>query len=492
MGAGLHSLRPYLSIVATARNDNHGGDLLRRMQAWLDGIAMQSEMFQIPVELLLVEWNPPPTAPRLKDILLWPTAHAWLTARVVEVPTELHRCYRYAQRLPLYQMIAKNVGVRRARGDFLLCTNIDILFSNEVWKFLAQRELDSRVLYRANRHDVASTVLDESSHSTRLGCCDREIVRINTRFGTRNMHTGEYRSLYPQTVDQLPVVRRSRTPLHFMACGDFQLAGRKLWHDVRGYPELDAYSLHIDSLFNLNAHYGGKGERVLDDNCRVFHVEHGGGWQPEQRARSDFFRAMAQRRVPVLSDAALNYFNRRVSEVGTPRVLNNEHWGMAGLDLAEHWPTIAAWDEAKAPDRSSADAPLRLKKGLRRMAVGVLWLQFTLNQTIGWIQNGYQRTVVGMRRLRGKPMRVAIFGAGPSGERVLERCEKARMNVAFFIDNGYQQQNPSFRGIPVYPVGRVADGVDAELDAIVLASKGWQLEMRRQLRDIGCRVPIIY
>ena len=29
-------------------------------------------------------------------------------------------------------MIAKNVGIRRARGEFVLATNIDILFSSEL------------------------------------------------------------------------------------------------------------------------------------------------------------------------------------------------------------------------------------------------------------------------------------------------------------------------------------------------------------------------
>ena len=32
------------------------------------------------------------------------------------------------------------------------------------------------------------------------------------------------------------------------ACGDFTLMHREDWHDIQGYAELDAYSLHIDSL----------------------------------------------------------------------------------------------------------------------------------------------------------------------------------------------------------------------------------------------------
>ena len=52
----------------------------------------------------------------------------------------LHGCYAHAEALPLYQMIAKNVGPLRARGEFLLATNIDILFSDELMAFLGRRE----------------------------------------------------------------------------------------------------------------------------------------------------------------------------------------------------------------------------------------------------------------------------------------------------------------------------------------------------------------
>jgi len=41
----------------------------------------------------------------------------------------------------LYQMIAKNAGIRRARGEYVLATNIDILFSSELACFFAARRL---------------------------------------------------------------------------------------------------------------------------------------------------------------------------------------------------------------------------------------------------------------------------------------------------------------------------------------------------------------
>jgi hypothetical protein len=50
---------PYLSIVATARNDGHGGDLLHRMQLFVENVIGQCNRHNLDAELVLVEWNPP-------------------------------------------------------------------------------------------------------------------------------------------------------------------------------------------------------------------------------------------------------------------------------------------------------------------------------------------------------------------------------------------------------------------------------------------------
>ena len=51
---------PYLSLVVAARNDNHGGNMLARMQAFLDAWLVQSARYRLSSEIVVVEWNPPP------------------------------------------------------------------------------------------------------------------------------------------------------------------------------------------------------------------------------------------------------------------------------------------------------------------------------------------------------------------------------------------------------------------------------------------------
>jgi hypothetical protein len=175
--------RPYLSVVATARNDDHGANLLRRVQIFLDALVELAKRYDLPVELVLVDWNPPDGKPPLVDVLRWPEPGP-CRFRVLTVPAEWHRRYRHHQALPLYQMIAKNVGIRRAEGEFILATNIDILFSSELMEFFAARRLERGRMYRVDRHDVDTDVPADAPVDEQLAYCRTHRIRLNSREGT--------------------------------------------------------------------------------------------------------------------------------------------------------------------------------------------------------------------------------------------------------------------------------------------------------------------
>jgi hypothetical protein len=175
---------PYVSVVVTSRNDDHGGDLRGRMQIFLDGLAQQCNRFRVPVELIMVEWNPPPDRPGLIAALRWPEPTGFFVSRIIEVPPELHGRLAGAQALPLFQMIAKNVGIRRARAPFVLATNIDILFSDELMQLLAERSLQPGLMYRVDRYDVMADVPARAPVEEQLDWCRTHLIRINAREGS--------------------------------------------------------------------------------------------------------------------------------------------------------------------------------------------------------------------------------------------------------------------------------------------------------------------
>ena len=175
---------PYLSLVVTARNDDHGGNLLDRMQAFVGGWLEQARRYAIDSELIIVEWNPPAGRPRLRETLSWPADPGPCRVRFIEVPPALHARFAHAEALPLYQMVGKNAGIRRARGEFVLATNIDILFSSELAAFLAGRRLRHGRMYRIDRHDAMSGVPVEAAIEEQLAWCRSHLIRVNTREGT--------------------------------------------------------------------------------------------------------------------------------------------------------------------------------------------------------------------------------------------------------------------------------------------------------------------
>jgi hypothetical protein len=206
---------PYLSVVATARNDDHGGNPLYRTQLFVNGLIAQCDRYEVPAELVLVEWNPPADRPRLAEVLNWP-ASEWCDVRIVEVPHDLHSTLEHSDRLPLFQMIGKNVGIRRARGEYVLATNIDIHFSNELMELVASRTLDPSRVYRVDRVDVPAEIDPDWSMEEQLEFCRRRAIRVNKYDMTVDLLTGRKYRIYkdvPFILRALPQSLIARTHL---------------------------------------------------------------------------------------------------------------------------------------------------------------------------------------------------------------------------------------------------------------------------------------
>jgi hypothetical protein len=366
---------PHLSIVAAARNDDHGGGFLTRLQLFVDGLADACRRHDLDAEVVLVEWNPPPDRPRLTEAVRWPELGS-CRVRIVEVPPELHRLHEHSDAVPLFQMMAKNVGIRRARGRFVLATNVDVLFSDELAAALAPGRLEPGRVYRVDRHDVAADTNWPASPEARLQACADNVVRLNRRDETVDLRTGDVLPIYGQpsvarafalaraagvyadlafrrTVLALVRppgrgvrrmiatarterarlsarfhelreerrIRIARGRLHTNACGDFTLMAREHWEELRGYPELRVTAWHLDSMLLYCAHYAGLRETYLPHP--LYHVEH---------ARFD------DPTTPQVSYEELGRWALRMHRSGEPIVSNGEDWGLGGHDLRESTP----------------------------------------------------------------------------------------------------------------------------------------------------------
>ena len=349
-----------LSIVATSRNDNHGGNLLSRMQAFINGLIAQCKRHRLNAELILVEWNPPVDRPKLYKALNWPEEPAPCQVRIIEVPPELHHRLRYSERLPLFQMIAKNVGIVRARGRFILSTNVDIIFSDELFKFLVAGELKKGHFYRVDRYDVSENVPTESSIDDMLNYSRNNLIRICFREGFHNFKTNKFERIYSpfpfvgkrlhlipgwRILLELGKINAFRIPfrlfrlyrewlrLHTNGSGDFMLMAREDWFRLRGAPELEMFSLHLDSLLCYVAYFAGIREVAL--KYPIYHIEHTDGWTPEIEKNRSLYNRLEKARIPRLTDRQLGDWVSKMYRDGKPMIFNDENWGLADKDLKE-------------------------------------------------------------------------------------------------------------------------------------------------------------
>ncbi len=125
----------YLSIVAASRNDNHGDKLDERTNLFIKSLAENCKKYKIKSELILIEWNQIPNTKTLSDRLNL-ISNEYLNSKILPVNKKYHAKLPNSDRLHFFQMIAKNVGIRRASGKFILVTNIDVLINQKLYEFI--------------------------------------------------------------------------------------------------------------------------------------------------------------------------------------------------------------------------------------------------------------------------------------------------------------------------------------------------------------------
>jgi hypothetical protein len=122
-------------------------------------------------------------------------------------------------------------------------------------------------------------------------------------------------------------------PLHTNACGDFTLLGRGHWLELRGYPEFDTFSMNLDSVFCLAAHFGGAPEEVLDDRMRIYHIEHGSGYSPQ--GEKELYARIRDKGIEWFSYHEYLGWAEQMHRLDCTMVFNLEDWGLANEEFPE-------------------------------------------------------------------------------------------------------------------------------------------------------------
>jgi hypothetical protein len=246
-----------ITAVIISRNDNYGGHLNERATYAINSAINTYD------EVIYVDWNSPTHSllydiqdnlqlkGNLKHFVIPPYAASQLTG----FDPQAQLCC---------EVLARNIGIRRAEGDYIVSTNIDIIHPKrkDIEDIIESNGDD--IMITLSRREVTWDIIKEF-HGGELKYNEwdklREHIYINSEKRVVKEKTNE--------LDDYSIIN---------CCGDFQIASKQIWNEIRGFEEELIYPLFADTNVQKKAViHGFKLKAIFDPP--MFHINHGSkGW----------------------------------------------------------------------------------------------------------------------------------------------------------------------------------------------------------------------
>ena len=246
-----------ITAVTVSRNDNYGGHLNERATYAINSAINTYD------EVIYVDWNSPTHSllwdikdnlqlkGNLKHFVITPEIASYLTNNNPDV----QKCC---------EVLARNIGIRRATGDYIVSTNIDII--------------------HPKREDIKS-IINNSDNNTMITLSRREVTwDIIKEFHGGEMKFQEWDKLRDYIyINSEERVYKEKTVTGddyslINCCGDFQIAPKHIWDEIKGFEEELIYPLFADTNVQKKAVKHGFGLKAIY-NPPMFHINHGSkGW----------------------------------------------------------------------------------------------------------------------------------------------------------------------------------------------------------------------
>jgi len=336
------SHRPRLSLVVGGRNDNYGKTFAQRFQTFLRYMASLDDQLKSRIEIIVVEWNPPKDTPSLAVAMDWTGLS---NARIFTVSSDIHAAIPNPGKMPMLEFFAKNAGVRRARGDWVISTNPDIILSPDLLKLTTSGKLNRRCFYRTDRYDFRPDEIFASPGSEIFVRAHNAVFQVHTRPpfdpsepiswpvepGTDSNSWPQSRPFFQDRIGRGGDIIEccgqvgDFSGLHTQASGDFMMASRDAWSKVRGHWERTDTFTHLDGMLTAHLYGAGYTQKILLRPHMVLHMDH---TREEQKTRP--VQAFELIRAQINGAVAGNLPNP-----------NDANWGLGDVDLPETTPWSA-------------------------------------------------------------------------------------------------------------------------------------------------------
>lgn len=265
-----------LSAVIVSRNDNYGGNLIERSSYCFNS------MIDTFDEVFYIDWNSE-TKSLLNEVkqniqFKGNFHHIVIEPKIAKMLTnfdvEAQKCC---------EVLGRNIGIRRATGDWIVSTNIDIIAPRRKDLEDTINQLDKNTFYTVSRRDAELPNIQQFNK-------DNNYEEYKNWKDVREylINNSEERHYEEKTMqgDDYSMVN---------CCGDFQLAPNNIWNDIRGMEEDLIYALYADTNVQKKAVMHGYGLKAIY-NPAFFHINHGrggGGFLTGvNRKANDMYRAI--------------------------------------------------------------------------------------------------------------------------------------------------------------------------------------------------------
>ena len=106
---------------------------------------------------------------------------------------------------------------------------------------------------------------------------------------------------------------------------------KKDWINIQGYPELEIYSIHIDSMGVLAAAAQGMKQVIFDFKACAYHLEHNDGWEFKNPIDKLHFYT----KKPMLDWWTVREAGLHILKNQSKFNLNRFNWGFADIEFRE-------------------------------------------------------------------------------------------------------------------------------------------------------------
>jgi hypothetical protein len=247
-----------ISAVIVSRNDNYGGHLNERATYAINSAIETYD------EVFYVDWNSDKHSliydikdnlqlkGNLKHIAIEPSVASILT----NYDPHAQKCC---------EVLARNIAIKRATGDYIVSTNIDIIQPKreDILKLIEEKGT-TNFFTTVSRREV------EWEYIKKFQGGDYNFSNWNA-FRDDAYKTSVPRNKLESTTpgDEYSIIN---------CCGDFQLATKDVWHSIKGFEEDLIYPLYSDTNVQMKAKLNGY-DLTGQFTPPLFHINHGSkGW----------------------------------------------------------------------------------------------------------------------------------------------------------------------------------------------------------------------